>query len=295
MIDLFVSLKRGVPSSRTWTITNADGTARSLAGLTPYLLINQADDATALTTEITGTVSGSDVTFAIPALTTATIGGVPATTIPAGTYPTHLSLRATVGGAQATDGKWSGQTAFDGGGALASVEDLKSFLDIKHSEDDSNVYQSVVAASRWFESQVGRTIAAANYVEIQDGNGGQTIIPGNSPLISVSALTIDGTAVAVSTGYGVQGYFIAGNVVRLRSQYVSSGVGNVSISYRAGYELSAIPSEVRQAVVEVAGLMYRERTRVGQQSANISGESVTFYYAPPARVIATIEAYRWAQ
>ena len=35
------------------------------------------DDGTALAAEITGTVSDSDVTFTIPALSTATIGGVP--------------------------------------------------------------------------------------------------------------------------------------------------------------------------------------------------------------------------
>ena len=86
MIDLFLSLKLGVPSSRTWTITNADGTARSLVGLTPYLAIMQ-DDGTALAAEITGTVSDSDVTFTIPALSTATIGGVPGRRSPPGPTP----------------------------------------------------------------------------------------------------------------------------------------------------------------------------------------------------------------
>ena len=292
MIDIFVSLKRGVPSTRTWTITNADGTARSLVGLTPYLLINQADDATVLTTEITGTVSGSDVAFTIPALTTATIGGVPATTIPAGTYPTHLTLRVTIGGAQAADGKWDGVMVFNGGGALASVEDLKSFLSISHSEDDLALYQSVVAASKWFESQTGRTITATDYVELQDGSGGRTIIPSNYPVASVAAVSIDGTAATLSTGYGVSGYFLAGNVIKLRDSFVSEGVGNVTVTYRAGYELTAIPSEVRQVVTEVAALMYRERDRVGVQSKTLGGEPVTFYYAPPARVVNVIEAYR---
>jgi hypothetical protein len=294
VIDILVSLKLGVPSTRTWTITNSDGTARSLVGLTPYLLINQGDDATALVPEITGTVSDSDVTFTVPALSTATIGGVPGTAIPAGVYPTHLTLRATVGGAQAADGKWDGQTVINGGKMLATVEDLKSYLSIAHSEDDASLYQAVVAGSRWFESQVGRTIAATDYAELQDGNGGRTIIPSNYPLISVASVTINGSAVTLSSGYGVSGYFLAGNVIKLRDQFVSEGVGNVSVTYRAGYELSAIPSEVRQVVTEVAALMYRERTRVGQQSANISGESVTFYYAPPARVVNVIEAYRRA-
>ncbi|MEY2668534.1 MAG: hypothetical protein RJA59_1172, partial [Pseudomonadota bacterium] len=93
---------------------------------------------------------------------------------------------------------------------------------------------------------------------------------------------------------GVSGYFLAGNVIKLRDQFVTEGVGNVSISYRAGYELTAIPSEVRQVVTEVAALMYRERDRVGIQSKTLGGEPVSFYYAPPARVVSTVEAYRRA-
>ena len=46
-------------------------------------------------------------------------------------------------------------------------------------------------------------------------------------------------------------------------------------------------------MVEVAAVMFRERDRIGQQSKNFGGETVTYYYAPPARVVSTVEAYRW--
>jgi hypothetical protein len=265
-------------------------TARSLTWLTPYLLINQADDATVLTTEITGTVSGSDVSFTIPALTTATIGGVPGTAIPAGQYPTHLTLRVTAGGAQAVDGKWSGWTVIDGGKMLATIEDLKGYLSINHSNSDADLWAAVVAASKWFETQVGRTIASTSYVEIQDGLGGKTIIPSNYPVISVSAVSISGTAATLSTGYGVSGYYLSGNVIRFRDQFVSEGEGNVSVSYVGGY--ATIPDDVRSAVTEVAAVMFRERDRAGQQSKVFGGETVTYYYAPPARVVSTVESYR---
>jgi hypothetical protein len=282
-MNLFLSVQSLVPASRSWDIKNADGTDRVLTGLTPWLLINDAADAAPLIAEFSGTVSGSTVLFSVPGLLA---------THAFKTFPCYLKLKATVGGALADDGQWKGICTVDGGGALASVEDLKSFLDIRHSEDDINLYQAIVAGSRWFESQVGRTIAATDYVELQDGAGGRSIIPSNYPVISVASVTISGTAVTLSTAYGVSGYFLAGNVIKLRDQFVSEGTGNVSILYRAGYELNAIPSEVRQVVTEIAALMYRERTRVGQQSANIGGESVTFYYAPPARVVNIVEAYR---
>jgi hypothetical protein len=290
MIDLFVSLKRGVPSSRMWTITNSDGSARSLTGLTAYLLINQGDDATALATEITGTPSGSDVTFAIPALTTATIGGVPATTIPAGVYPCHLTLRVTAGGAQATDGKWSGKVVFDGGGLLATLEDLKGYLQINHSEDDANLWNALQAGQQWFESQVGRSLASTDYIELQDGNGGTAIIPAHYPVTDVDAVVINGETIPESTAYGVSGWYLNRDVIRLRGYFVTESRGNVTVTYTAGF--SVVPNDVREAVVEVAAVMYRERDRIGHQSKNFGGESVTYYYVPPSRVVSTVEAYR---
>jgi len=178
--------------------------------------------------------------------------------------------------------------------ALASLVDIKELLSIAHGDDDALLTRVVGAASDYFEHQTGRIILVADYVEIQDGTGGRVIVPSNYPLVSVAAsgVVIDGTVVPLSTGYGVAGYYLNGNVIRLRDTWVTDGQGNVSISYRAGY--TAAPEDVRQAVLELASLMYRERTRFGQQSANISGEGVTFYYAPPARVVATIETYRRA-
>jgi uncharacterized phiE125 gp8 family phage protein len=174
--------------------------------------------------------------------------------------------------------------------ALASLADIKSLLSIAHLDDDDLLTRVVAAASTYFEQQTGRTILATDYVEIQDGNGGRVIIPSNYPVISVTTVTLNGTALALSTGYGVSGYYLNGNVIRLRDTWVSEGEGNVSISYRAGYV--AAPEDVRQAVLELAALMYRERDRVGQQSKTVGGENVSFYYAPPARVVSAIEVYR---
>jgi uncharacterized phiE125 gp8 family phage protein len=178
--------------------------------------------------------------------------------------------------------------------ALASLADIKAFLSIVHLDDDDLLTRLVSSASTYFEQQTGRTISATDYVEIQDGNGGRTIVPSNYPLISVvtSGIVINGTVIAVSTAYGVAGYYVAGNVIKLRDTWVSAGQGNVSISYRAGYAVT--PEDVRQAVLEMTALMYREKDRVGTQSKTLGGEPVSYYYAPPARVVATIEAYRRA-
>ena len=281
MINLFLSVQSLVPSSRSWDIKNADGTVRDLTGLTPWLLINDAADALPLIAEIEGTVSDSTVLFSIPGLLATHSRKV---------FPCYLRLKSALG-VLADDGQWKGYCVVDGGAMLATVEDLKTYLNINHGNNDTDLWAAVVAASKWFETQTGRSLASTSYVEIQDGAGGRAIVPSYYPVISVSALTINGEAVTLSTGYGVQGYYVNGNVIRLRDQFVSEGQGNVSVSYVAGY--ATIPDDVRAAVVEVAAVMFRERDRIGQQSKNFGGETVTYYYAPPARVVSTVEAYRW--
>jgi hypothetical protein len=174
--------------------------------------------------------------------------------------------------------------------ALASLDDLKIALSIVHYEDDALLTRIGLAASGYFEKQTGRTILAEDYVEVQDGQAGRVIVPANFPIVSVASLSIDGVVQTLSTGYGVAGYYVDGNVIRLRDTFATDGQGNISISYRAGFETA--PEDVRQAVIELASLMYVERSRSGQQSKTVGGENVSFYYAPPARVVATIEAYR---
>lgn len=281
-MNLFLSVQSLVPASRSWDIKNADGTARTLTGLTPWILINDAADAAPLIAEFSGTVSGSTVLFSVPGLL-ATYSGQ--------SFPCYLRLKSALG-VLADDGQWKGVCTVDGGPTLASVEDLKALLSIAHSEDDLSLYQAVVAGSKWFESQTGRTIRATDYIEIQDGAGGRSIIPSHYPVLSVTTVTVNGSAVTLSTGYGVTGYFVNGSVVKLRDSFVSEGIGNVAVEYRAGYE--SVPEDVRQAVLEVSAIMYRERDRVGIQSKTLGGEPVSFYYAPPARVVSTVEAYRRA-
>lgn len=176
--------------------------------------------------------------------------------------------------------------------ALATTDDLKTLLTIRHSEDDALFARLLSAASAQFERQAGgRSILAADYTRELDGTGGTTIVVPDRPLLAVTSLYLAGDVdpVPESGGYGEDGYFIRGNCVYLRGYRTTEGQGTVSISYRAGFE--EIPEDIRQAVLEMAALMFRERERYGQQSRNGPDGSTVFYYAPPARWVAAVEAY----
>jgi uncharacterized phiE125 gp8 family phage protein len=174
--------------------------------------------------------------------------------------------------------------------ALATKDDLKAMLNIQHAQDDALLDRLLASASEYFERQAGRVILAADYTDVQDGTGATSIVPVEYPVVSVTSLTINGETITESVSYDEDGWFLRGDVVRLRGYTATEGTGNVELVYRAGYETT--PPDVVQAVLEIAALMYRERERVGQQSRSGPDGNTVFYYAPPARVVSTIEAYR---
>ena len=309
MIDILVTLKLGVSSSRTFTITNADGTARSLTGLTPYLLINQADDATVLTTEITGTASGSDVSFTIPALTTATIGGVPATAIPAGQYPTHLRLKVTAGGAQAVDGKWSGWTVINGGTLLTSIEAVRAYLtgSVPVPAGDEPLLESLISSvSEMFEADIGCPVLTASYTDTWNGDGGTYRLLNQYPVgtIGATAVLVDGDVIVKRPSIGEDGWVLTSadiGKLELVGYTFAVGKANCVVTYTAGLGAQA-PADIDQAIVDQVAYLYKGKERVGiSNESTSSGGSVTYLGGWKAQMggdgktplyLATVERYR---
>lgn len=175
--------------------------------------------------------------------------------------------------------------------ALASLADLKAYLSISTSADDATLTRLLDAASSWFESQVGRTLALAARTEVQDGNGGRSIVPHHYPVTEITSVTIDGVVIPSAPDATSDGWALVDGVIALRGYKATTGIANVSITYSAGY--LAIPDDIQQAVIEVAADRYRYRTRVGEVSKSLGGESVSFVsFQTPFAVQTVIDAYR---
>ena len=309
MIDIFLSLRLGVSASRSWDIKNADGSARSLVGLTPYLLINQADDVTALAPEVTGTVSGNDVLFTIPAMTTATIDGVPGTAIPAGEYPTHLTLRATVGGALADDGKWSGTTVINGGVQLTSIEAVRAYLTGSTPVppgDEPLLQELIERVSAMFVADTANPVITASYTDTWNGDGASYRLLAQYPVVTIGAtgVTVDGTVIVKRPSIGESGWVLTSSdigKVELIGYTFSTGKANCAVTYTAGLGASA-PADIDQAVVDQVAYLYRGKERVGISNESTSaGGSVTYLGGWKAQAggdgktplyLATAERYR---
>ncbi|MBV9553428.1 MAG: hypothetical protein JO032_11610 [Alphaproteobacteria bacterium] len=166
-------------------------------------------------------------------------------------------------------------------GDLCQLSDVTAWLQSGQNPfpatDDALLGRLITAASRFIESWLGRQIAAADWVEIRDGNGGQRLAFGNFPVTAVLSLSIDGLAIPPSLpgdGFGA-GYVFSPTELALRGYVFTRRAQNVIVTYTAGY--AAVPADIAQACIELVCQRYRERTRIGEVSkALMSGETVTF-------------------
>jgi hypothetical protein len=155
---------------------------------------------------------------------------------------------------------------------LVTIAEVRTQLGISTLDTDEVLSFLISSVSADVEAACERTFASASGSETITGIDGDTILPSRWPVTAVASLTINGEAVAASTGYDVEGYYIDSNVVRLRFvRLYKSDV--VAITYTAG---AACPADLKRAVVLLISLAYEERKRVGTASMSAAGYSVTY-------------------
>lgn len=192
---------------------------------------------------------------------------------------------------------------------LTTLVNVKVWLNISVTTDDTLLTRLITAESMVIQSWLNRQITSQAYTETRDGTGagvGQyEMVFGNYPVTAVASLTIDGTAIPLSSDGGIQqpGYgFDATRIwiapvgssvdARYSNQYFfTQGRANVVMAYTAGY--SAIPFDIEQACIELIALRYRERDRIGQASKGMAGETTAFITkAMTDSILSAISQYR---
>ena len=166
-------------------------------------------------------------------------------------------------------------------GDLTTLGDVKAWLRTGQNAfpdtDDALLARLITAASRFIESWLGRQIAAADWLEVRDGTGGQRLAFGAMPVTAMLSLSIDGIAIPPAPadgGFGA-GYVFTPTELALRGYVFTRRAQNVVLTYTAGY--AATPPDIAQACVELVCQRYRERTRIGEVARAAGGdETVTF-------------------
>jgi hypothetical protein len=161
-------------------------------------------------------------------------------------------------------------------GDLVSLADVKAYLggDLQ-SNDDAVLSRLISAASAFFVTACARPILERSHSEFYDGKGNGRLYLRQTPVTAVTALSIEGANVPQAMEPGQPGWRLNGNVILLFGHWFNRGLVNVSVSYSAGY--ATAPADVAEAVMELVGLRYRGRDRLGKVTESIGGMATTSY------------------
>ena len=167
-------------------------------------------------------------------------------------------------------------------GDLTTLADVKAWLQTGQNPfpatDDALLTRLITAASEFIQNWLGRQIAAADWLELRDGTGGQLLAFANIPVTAILSLSIDGLAIPPApldgAGFGA-GYTFTPTELALRGYVFTRRPQNVIVTYTAGYD--TVPPDLAQACIELVCQRYKERSRIGEiGKSRAASETVTF-------------------
>lgn len=160
-------------------------------------------------------------------------------------------------------------------GDLTTLASLEQYLSLASGNADEPMLAALIsAASAAISTYCGRNFMSATYDETRNGTGGKAMALKNTPITSVASVTVGVDPVPQSTGFGTAGYFFSDTMLMLRGWRFARGLGNVGVSYTAGY--GSVPPDLAQACNELVSLRYKERPHFDMNSENIGGQTTSF-------------------
>jgi hypothetical protein len=173
--------------------------------------------------------------------------------------------------------------------ALATLQEIKDYMEIKDKEDDSLLGKFIDRASQWIESYCNRVFRSVDYDELYDGNANGSITVAHFPIITFTTLEIDGTAVIAADFY----WYDYGEVI-LKGGDFGTKRQSVHCVYTAGY--AATPVDLTDACIKMASMGYynKGKDRLGVTSKTLGREgSVTFNKSEiPIEIMNVLDIYR---
>lgn len=170
---------------------------------------------------------------------------------------------------------------------VVGLADAKAHLNIAVTTYDAELRRYLDAATDMCEGYAGRSLRRRSVTESHDG-GSTAILLRQTPVLSVSSVVADGTALS---GYAID---LPNGILRADDDGSTTFPGGhqaVAVSYVAGY--AAPPADVQQAVLEALrhlwttqrGGMDARKPFGGDEYANGTGWSL------PRRVMELLEPY----
>ena len=159
---------------------------------------------------------------------------------------------------------------------------------------DTLLARLITAVSEFIQGPegIGYQVASQAYALVLDGHGGDVLVLGaKPPLTAVALLSIDDVAILPAASRTAAGYRFSPSAVWVQGYSFTRGRGNVELACTRGW--AAVPADLEQAALELIGVRYKERDHIGQDSASMQGQNITFSTRDmPDSVKTVLRAYK---
>ena len=168
--------------------------------------------------------------------------------------------------------------------SLTTLSTVKEYLGLTGTGEDVLLNRLMDWATDFIHSHCGRIFPQGGYDEYIDGDGTETLLSHQFPILSVNSLEVDGI-VKGSTSFVL--YSPLG-LLKLKSGVFPRGKKNVRLQYTAGY--ATIPKDVEQACIELVALRYYDRGR--ERLGVASKEGTAFISQLPQEIRQVLDLYK---
>ena len=177
---------------------------------------------------------------------------------------------------------------------IASLSELKSYLWITDSSQDTILTIFLDSADDFVRSYIGREIESATYTEYFDGDGQREILMKNYPVTTLTSFEENTGTIQtpVWTAVDSSTYKLSPNIAKLfLTFYKSRGFQNFKVVYVAWY--ATIPGDIKLATLKLASGYYNRRTSDGIKSEGVAGDNIVYDTTEiPSDVFIILNNYR---
>ncbi len=174
--------------------------------------------------------------------------------------------------------------------AAITLAEAKTHLNISVSTYDTELADYILAAEDLASAVLNGPVSTASYTDTYDGGNQFGIVLRNRPVISVQSVTMFGVTVDPTNWHlddagvlwYVIGYYAKGGFY--------TGVGNVQVSYTAGY--SPVPARIKHGVKETLRHLWMTQRGNSPSQGPDDDYDPDSGYAVPRRVRELLESYR---
>jgi len=118
---------------------------------------------------------------------------------------------------------------------LAEMREFLNLTDAEHTDMDAALITILDSYNDEIQEYLGVTLLDSTYTESYDGDGTDKLFLKHYPIVSVTSLSIDGTALSVETDDDFYIYKEEGYIKLDSNTFTTTDYRNVDIVYKAGH------------------------------------------------------------